>query len=87
MQFVSKLYKVMAGYSEHAKKLSVTTQSLILEEPIRIREELSILELEEYLLMIGENCVGNFDNYICAMVRLSEEELQKENVFFLQKTF
>ncbi len=46
-----------------------------------------MLELEEYLLMIGENCEGNFDNYVCAMVGLSEEELQKENVFFLQKTF
>lgn len=37
--------------------------------------------------MIGENSHHNFANFVCAMIHLSEEELHKENVFFLQKTF
>lgn len=43
--------------------------------------------IEEHLLMIGENTVENFANFIIAMIKLAEEELQKENVFFLQKMF
>lgn len=37
--------------------------------------------------MIGESCVENFPNYIIAMIKIAEEELQRENVFFLQKMF
>lgn len=42
------------------------------EEGAKLRQEISVVEIEEYLISIGDSSKGNFNNFIGSLIKLSE---------------